>query len=195
MPFIEKSPKKTSTTITREAGQQILFGLASMKAALSGADIHNACFRGCDGIEWVDFLYGSRGGDPPCFAGGWGIAKEIAKRSYEHGVDEKDPSAARTLAAIPLVIVLGKATHLDTSLNEETSRVRLVLQIKDETYVAFLVKDGKSGNYWLLSGYELRRARTRQPPDGAAEIHDSSRPTSTKPTQSRPGGGAGATEG
>ena len=42
----------------------------------------------------------------------------------------------------------------------EKERIRLDLTIKGETFAAFLVKDDKSPNHWLLSGYEVRSART-----------------------------------
>jgi len=163
MSVAEKTSKQTSATITREEGQRILFGMASMKAALGGVDIQEACFRGRDGVGWVAFLYGAPGWGPPDFRGGWGIAKEKAKRSYEHALNADDPSAERTLAALPMVIVLGKATRLAPIHALEGERVRLELTVLGQHFRVVLVKDGKADNYWLLTGYELRSARARPP--------------------------------
>lgn len=161
---VDKGTGGGSSRITPQQANQIKQGMESMKQAVQGKNIPNACFRGSDGIDWVDFLWGSPGGPAPDFKGGWGIAKKIAKRTYEHGNDKSDPSAARTLLALPMVILLGRVTRLNTTRNEEIDRIRLALNIKDELYVAFLVKDEKSPNHWLLSGYEVRAARAKGGP-------------------------------
>ncbi len=160
---VDKGPAGGGATrITKEQAQNIKEGMANMMEAVkSRADVRDGCYRGKDGIGWVDFLWGDEGAPAPDFSGGWGIAKEIAKRSYEHGVDENDPSAARTLMALPMVIVLGNATKLNPQSPKEKERIRLDMTIKGEKYLVFLVLDDKSKNHWLLSGFELRSARTK----------------------------------
>jgi hypothetical protein len=134
--------------------------MASMKSAVTGKDVRGGCYRGKDGIGWVDFLWGREGGGPPDFPGGYGIAKEVAKRSYEHEHSPDDPSAARTLAVIPMVIVLGKAQRLRPSGPDETDRVTLEQEVMGETYRVVLSKSPTMGeNHWLLSGYEVRAKR------------------------------------
>ena len=156
--------EEVSAPITKEEAKQILFGMSSMKAAIKGKDVRGACFRGKDGVEWVDFLYGAPGDGPPAFKGGWGIAKEIAKRAFEHGLDVADPSAGKTLLALPMVIGLGKATRLRPTHPLEKDRIRLDHTVRAQLFTVILVKDNKGSNHWLLSGYEVRAARTKQAP-------------------------------
>lgn len=155
----------TPQQATPKQKAQILAGMNAIRRAVkTRSDVRNAMHRGSDGIGWVDFLWGQPGAGAPDFKGGWGIAKEIAKRSYEHGVDPSDPSAAKTLMALPMVIALGEVKQLRSINPGEIDRKGISFTIKGELYTAVLIKDQKSKNHWLLSGYEVRAARAKASP-------------------------------
>ena len=54
-----------------------------------------------------------------------------------------------------------KCSALATSVSPD---VDSIYRVGDAVYTALLVKEDKSPNHWLLSGYEVRSARTKSDP-------------------------------
>jgi hypothetical protein len=126
-----------------------------IKCAKSGIDIKNACYRGKDKIDFVDFIYGRPGNPPPDFPGGFGIIHAVTKRRYEYANDDNLPAVGKMLQAIPFVIMLGEVEKEQTPEPDEDRRVLLRAKIGDYIYDVALAKKKNADNHYVVSAFNV----------------------------------------
>jgi len=127
----------------------------------------------------ISFLWGEPGDPSQSFAGGHGVSHIIAKRDRAGNDGEQ--------VARKMVEVLAYGT-VDREYGPEHAR-RVDIEYDGHKAVLSLFRHGNRET-WLLTGYEM--AEKKKASDGTGEAYDSTGPTRTRPTRSRPDAGAEA---
>ncbi|MDZ7870133.1 MAG: hypothetical protein U5L02_13215 [Rheinheimera sp.] len=149
--------------------------------ATTQTDVQDAVVR--DDIGSVDFVWGDEGAEPSKSGkrkGAKGIAHIIEARMRKDGFSL--PKVFQLLDNIAETVATGNIVK--TSAIGDTQKTA----ISDGKHTAWLVKSGDD-NHWLLTGWEEVGASGE-----LSEGHDSSQPTSLKPTPTRLEDGAEARE-
>ncbi len=147
--------------------------------ATTQVDVQDAVVR--DDIGSVDFVWGDEGAEPSRSGkrkGAKGIAHIIEARMRKDGFSL--PKVFQLLDNIAETVATGNIVK--TSAIGDTQKTA----ISDGKHTAWLVKSGDD-NHWLLTGWEEAGASGE-----LSEGHDSSQPTSLKPTPTRLEDGAEA---